>query len=279
MSTQNDQIPQVDTRDIPGFMKTVQGLAMQGTALFRGQRHQWKLKPKIGRLTPRNGTILETEKRILADFKRKSVPLLPCTPANDLEWLALAQHHGLATRLMDWSENPLAALWFAVRNSPENVDDVLQPGVVWCLKVPEDRILPREPPHEIEMDVFEAKKSMVYRPRHISPRIAAQAGWFTVHHYETKSERFGAFEWHPIFKGNLTKINIAGQYFATFRKALGSMGINNATLFPDLVGVCDQIEREHSLLDDEVAQKQATAKLPQRKLVISRKSAKKAVGQ
>jgi hypothetical protein len=251
MPRASSDIPEYDIHDIPGFMKVVQNLTGSEKVLYRGQRHQWELKAKLGRIKPRNGTLLETEKQMLSEFKRKSVPWLPSVPTDDLEWLALAQHHGLATRLMDWTENPLTGLWFAVRNPPEKQDGDAQPGVVWCLKVPEDRILPQEPKHDIEKDVFSAKKTMVYRPRHISARIAGQAGWFTVHHYITKEKRFGVLELHPIFKGSLTKINIPGDHFPSLRKTLASMGTNDATLFPDLVGLCDQIERDHSMADDE----------------------------
>src|SRR5438105_914839 len=127
----DDKIPEHNIDDLSTFLEIVEELADDAIVLFRGQRYQWQLKPKLGRLKPRIGSLIGEEARMLADFKRRSVPLLDFPPANDLEWLAVAQHHGMATRLMDWTENPLAALWFATRNPPEAEEDEPSPGVVW----------------------------------------------------------------------------------------------------------------------------------------------------
>jgi hypothetical protein len=88
--------------------------------IYRGvcdARH--KLLPKVGRLKNYSKT---TENQILLLFKQYAFPYLEYDLNSDWEWLATAQHHGLPTRLLDWTNNPLVAAFFAGENEEQKTD-------------------------------------------------------------------------------------------------------------------------------------------------------------
>lgn len=57
--------------------------------------------------------------------------LMISAPRDDWEWIFLMQHYRVPTRLLDWTESPLAALWFAV--SSTDAANVASDGAFWCL--------------------------------------------------------------------------------------------------------------------------------------------------
>src|SRR5437879_6625407 len=162
---------------VSDLAETVSGLlgADATRFLFRGQNIDRPLKPKIARERSISASkIIQIERSMLARFKKESVPFLTGErPHSDWDWLSVAQHQGMPTRLLDWSANALAALWFAVAVDPPGNEPH---GVIWVLRIETSDL---KSPTKRE-DIWSLRRTYVFQPFHIDRRISAQAAWFSV---------------------------------------------------------------------------------------------------
>ncbi|MDB5109988.1 MAG: hypothetical protein JWR67_1102 [Mucilaginibacter sp.] len=205
--------------------------------LFRGQMVDSPLLPKICRLKAR-GDLLEIEKQLLQEFKRTN-PLLidQQRPMDDWDYLTLGQHFGLPTRLLDWSNNALTALWFATGDTNPDQMKVNPYSIVWILMAcANDFNLDLEKIHPF--DVPEAK---LIRPRIIKQRINNQSGLFSVLTSEEILEKRYLNE-NDSYNKKLIKVKIPRERFLEIRTDLNTLGVNAFTLFPELEGLCTYLQ-------------------------------------
>jgi len=209
--------------------------------LFRGQNTDEPLIPKIARLKPKGTDLNKIEQLMLADYDRQSLPFREFNTVDQWDLLALAQHHGLPTRLLDWSYSALAALWFCVKRSPKkDKKGSLQDGIVWLFKTfPADFI--EFPTDETP---FGNSKTRIFRPRVVARRILAQSGVFTCHK-RMKDGRFIPFDKNKAYSKRLVKITIPASAFGDIRQQLEACGVHRLTLFPDLDGLAAYLQHRY----------------------------------
>jgi FRG domain len=222
---ENDIIKDATVNSFDELASLVQKFRKDGNWIFRGVgQSTYELIPKIGRPESRKGKgggidlpyDRIAEKTMIREFIRSAGPYVKHIPTTQLEWLALAQHHGMATRLLDWSTSLLVAAYFAVRDTRSRTS----PPMIYCV-----RDVPLAPTDKHEcLDGLD--DVMLYYPPHISPRIPAQSGLFTVHRNPDQ----------PFDPNNLVRITI-GKSPLTFKFNLNACGIHQASLFPDIDGL------------------------------------------
>jgi hypothetical protein len=189
---------------------------------YRGvSSERYELIPKVGRLRRGSKPLTTADERyILRLFKQRAVAHLDRLPTDEWEWLALAQHHGLPTRLLDWTRNPLVAAYFAVED--EGGDD----AAIYAYRSRKYLQLSKHP------NPFAVARVARVVPDHVTRRITAQAGLFTVHPDPRA----------PLTGAALVKLVVPGECRVSMRRALSALGIDRSSLFPDLDGIAKHIQ-------------------------------------
>jgi hypothetical protein len=206
---------------------------------FRGLSDvEHELVPKVGRgsenerwdgpVEPgRKDTFADLELRIFDAFKRRAVLGLQVRPQNDFEWLAVAQHHGVPTRLLDWTPNPLMAAWFATNKKAGNDGQIA--------KVIAVRATSQWREHEEAIDPFDKRRKQpvfVVSP-HWHARVRAQRGCFSIHPIPNKRWDLDGLKFDEF--------QIPQAHWRAFQRRLFYFGIDASTTMADLSGLGDAL--------------------------------------
>jgi hypothetical protein len=208
------------------------------SVLYRGQSEShWPLIPSLFRRTPRLGgntfpnweTVMDL---IYSAFRKRVHPFMDDKNLSPQDLLALGQHNGLPTNLLDWTSNPLIALYFAC--AKKGKDSKAKGGAVWTVKA--DFSLKADNPS----DAF-------FRPSVVSPFIQAQQGWFSEHKPPQRLLKFKPLDELKSSPWNsLVKITIPETIKPVVISELKGWGIDESSVFPSLGGVARDLAMELS---------------------------------
>ncbi len=220
-----------------------------GQRIYRGQSNDWPLLPKLFRpevLRTNTGdrSPSRLEEQLMEQFRERSPYLVPSSPTLIYDMMSLAQHYGIPTRLLDWTSNPLMALFFAAEGvTPPSPIVYIYDGTQKQLEFGEAcRRAPRLDP----------AATVIVRPAAHSHRIVAQAGWHTLHSLTLGIYQTGKMRpmWLTEQPNRLAKIPIEPQKAGSIKRELRDMGIHAATVYGDLASVCREIQDDLGIPSD-----------------------------
>jgi len=213
---------------------------------------------------------LTTEESLLKDFASHAAELLNIPSANLHRWAEYAQHFGVPTRLLDWTSNPLVALYFACSTNKDTVP------AIWILHRLNyyNFLMENDVNSDSDLTIYELitlaitgqyeyKFPIVYRPHYVDQRMGAQSSFFMAWGSETKAledmipqdcymklsnkNKNTGVRAYGISQNKdfLISIKVSQNYKSDIIRQLDVLGINSKTLFPGLDGIGKYIEGKY----------------------------------
>jgi hypothetical protein len=250
---------------LPEFCQATYELGMTSARRrlwFRGVNNvDFPLIPRLYRSDSEVADLLALEQEMLAEFRSRSRPLLTSEIASDWEHLFVMQHYGVPTRLLDWSENALFALYFALsaaeqKGYPTDAAVWTLDPAVWNSEVVPGMGSPGNPVcvGDAVLDDYEpgreldgmAERAAAMWGLYNNPRIAAQRGVFTVLGRDKRSLQ-EVFEEGDFPDTTLCRLRLPRAALGEMNEQLRLLGFRESMIYPDLGGLATEIRVEQGL--------------------------------